>query len=91
MHESTGSKGGTTALPDNVREDIYRAAGTNEIYGVRITDLLELGDGKKYNQLFTGFLSGTLKGSSGVGGIGHSAGSNATWDDYHATRYRSRR
>ena len=79
MHES--STVGVTALPDNVREDIYRAAGTNEIYGVRITDLLELGDGKKYNQLLTGFLSGALKGAS-ANGIGHTTGgSNATWDD----------
>ena len=80
MHESTGSKGGTTALPDNVREDIYRAAGTNEIYGVRITDLLELGNGKKYNQLLTGFLSDALKANS-ANGIGHSSGSNALWSD----------
>ena len=42
-------------LPDDVRSDIYRAAGTNEIYGVRITDLLELGVGKKYNVLFGEF------------------------------------
>ena len=59
----------STALPDNVREDIYRAAGTNEIYGVRITDLLELGDGKKYNTLFNDFLSTAQKATTT--GIGH--------------------
>ena len=58
-----------TALPDNVREDIYRAAGTNEIYGVRITDLLELGDGKKYNTLLNGFLTTAQKASTT--GVGH--------------------
>jgi|7_EtaG_2_1085326.scaffolds.fasta_scaffold00888_14 hypothetical protein len=47
---------GTVALPDNVREDIFRAAGTSEIYGVRISDLLELGMAKKYNTLFASFL-----------------------------------
>ncbi len=56
-------------LPDNVREDIYRAAGTNEIYGVRITDLLELGDGKKYNTLFDSFLTTAQK--STTTGVGH--------------------
>tara|TARA_Y100001937_G_C7085552_1_gene315182 strand:- start:138 stop:1274 length:1137 start_codon:yes stop_codon:yes gene_type:complete len=75
MHESENV--GVTALPDNVREDIYRAAGTNEIYGVRITDLLELGDGKKYNELFTTFLDGTLGGASGVGV--NASGGATTW------------
>ena len=71
----------STALPDNVREDIYRAAGTNEIYGVRITDLLELGNGKKYNQLLTGFLADSLKdsGATSIGLTG--AGENAAWND----------
>jgi hypothetical protein len=50
---TTGS--GVLGLPDNVREDIFRAAGTNEIYGVRITDLIELGDGQKYTKLFREF------------------------------------
>ena len=47
------------ALPEDVRNDIYRAAGTNEIYGVRITDLLELGISKKYNTLFSTFTAAT--------------------------------
>jgi hypothetical protein len=44
-----------TNLPDGVREDIYRAAGTQEIYGVAIHDLIELGAGQKYNTLFGEF------------------------------------
>jgi hypothetical protein len=40
------------ALPDAVREDIFRAAGTQELWGVRLTDLLELGVGQKYTKLF---------------------------------------
>ena len=71
----------STALPDNVREDIYRAAGTNEIYGVRITDLLELGVSKKYNQLLTGFLADSLK-DSGTTSIGFTGAQvDAAWDD----------
>jgi hypothetical protein len=42
-------------LPDGTRQGIYNSAGTNEIYGVRITDLLELGTSKKYNILFNDF------------------------------------
>lgn len=49
---------GVVALPDGVREDIFRAAGTNEIYGVRISDLNELGLGKKYTKLADTFLDG---------------------------------
>jgi hypothetical protein len=58
---STGAT--SVALPDSVREDIYRAAGTNEIFGVTIHELLELGVGRKYNDLF-----GTFAGSTQYGG-----------------------
>ena len=74
----TGTNG-TTDLPDAVREDIYRAAGTNEIYGVRISDLLELGTSKKYNVLLDTFLSTGQAGSSGIGVA--SNGSAETWDN----------
>lgn len=52
---------GTTSipLPDAIREQIFRSAGTSEIYGVNITDLLELGAGKKYNLLFSEFAGAT--------------------------------
>jgi hypothetical protein len=43
------------ALPDSVREDIYRGAGTSEIFGVTIHELLELGKSRKYNDLFSAF------------------------------------
>jgi hypothetical protein len=43
------------ALPDGMRADIYRSAGMQEIYGVNIVELLELGSGKKYNKLFDEF------------------------------------
>ena len=53
---TTNTTAGVIGLPDQVREDIFRAAGTNEIYGVRITDLNELGISKKYNTLAETFL-----------------------------------
>jgi hypothetical protein len=55
-----GTSAGNVALPDSVREDIYRAAGTNEIFGVTIHELLELGEGRKYNDLFDTFAGSTL-------------------------------
>jgi hypothetical protein len=52
---------GATAvpLPDGVREEIYRSAGANEIYGIGIVDLLELGISQKYNTLFDNFYGGS--------------------------------
>lgn len=52
---------GTTSipLPDAIRENIFNSAGSSEIYGVSITDLLELGAGKKYNVLFSEFAGST--------------------------------
>lgn len=62
-------------LPDNVREEIYRAAGMQSIYGVNLVELVELGAGKKYNTLFnslavTGGVDNleTLLGSAGLSG-----------------------
>ena len=52
-------------LPDNMREDIYRSAGMQEIYGVNLVELIELGVGKKYNTLFN-----TLKATTGIPGGG---------------------
>jgi hypothetical protein len=40
------------ALPDNLREGIYRSAGLPEIYGIALNELLELGVSEKYNVLF---------------------------------------
>ena len=59
-----GTSAGNVALPDSVREDIYRAAGTNEIFGVTIHELLELGESRKYNDLFDTFAGSTTFGGS---------------------------
>lgn len=52
--------GSSTAmpLPDSIREEIYRNAGTSSIYGKNITTLNELGIGQKYNILFNRFAPG---------------------------------
>ena len=62
--------GGSTAgnsvtdLPDTVRTDIFRAAGSQEIYGVNIHQMLEFGNTtggamKKYTKLFSTFAGAT--------------------------------
>lgn len=63
-----GTSAGNVALPDSVREDIYRAAGTNEIFGVTIHELLELGAGRKYNDLFDTFAGTTQFNKYGLTG-----------------------
>jgi len=45
------------ALPDGMREEIYRNAGMQEIYGVNIVELIELGLSKKYNFLFDNYIT----------------------------------
>jgi len=45
-------------LPANIREDVYRGAGMAEIYGVNLVEMIEFGNGKKYNTLFDSFTSG---------------------------------
>lgn len=52
---SAGYAGTSIALPDSVREEIYRGAGTQEIFGVTIHEMLELGESRKYNDLFAAF------------------------------------
>lgn len=70
MNTRAGSIGSTQsntaiALPDSVREEIYRGAGTQEIFGVTIHELLELGTGRKYNDLFGAFSSKTYTDANG--------------------------
>lgn len=55
---SLASSGATAiALPDAARQNILSGAGAQEIYGVGITELRELGIGAKYNILFGTFTS----------------------------------
>ena len=50
---TTGAAG--TNLPDAAREEIYRNAGAQELYGVTLHELVELGVGAKYSALFNAF------------------------------------
>ena len=45
----------STDLPAGVREEIYRNAGAQEIFGIAIHELVELGLDKKYTKLFAEF------------------------------------
>ena len=53
----------TTAeqVGDIVKDEMYKAAGSNSIFGINIVDLYELGNGQKYNTLYTA-MGGTLTG-----------------------------
>ena len=40
------------ALPESMREEIYKNAGMQNIFGVNIVQMIEMGVSKKYNTLF---------------------------------------
>ncbi len=46
---------------DGVKDEMYRAAGFGNLFGVNIVDLYEFGSGQKYNTLYTA-MGGTLAG-----------------------------
>jgi hypothetical protein len=65
-----GTSAGNVALPDEVRSQIYRSAGTSEIFGVTIHELLELGESKRYNELFDYFAGAkTFTKADGTGAL----------------------
>ena len=59
------------AVPDSVREQIFRSAGSEELFGIKLIELIELGIGKKDNTLF-----GQMGGEAGVPGGGDADGTN---------------
>lgn len=61
---SDTSTDSSVALPDGMREEIYRNAGMQEIYGVNIVELIELGLGKKYNILFDNYITTIPSGAT---------------------------
>lgn len=62
----TTSGASDVALPDAVREDIYRSAGAQEIFGVNIVEMNEFGKNKRYNDLFDEFDSGNISPDGGT-------------------------
>ncbi len=63
---SAGYTSDAIPLPDAVREDIYRNAGTSEIFGVNIVEMNEFGKSQKYNTLFDEFDSGNISPDGGA-------------------------
>jgi hypothetical protein len=57
---TTEQDGGNVALPDGVREQIFRAGGLMSIYDVNLHKLLELGKNAKYNTVFDGYYGGSF-------------------------------
>jgi hypothetical protein len=45
-------------LPEDLRMEIYRGGGMESIFGINLIELIELGDGQKYNTLFNNFTAG---------------------------------
>jgi hypothetical protein len=58
-----------SSVPNSVREDIYRGAGTEEIYGITINELLELGLNQRYNTLFANVWNNTAAPSGDTDGF----------------------
>jgi hypothetical protein len=78
--EPTAAGVGAIPLPDGMRADIYRSAGMQEIYGVNIVELLELGNGKKYNTLFNEFVANfNYNHADGHVGAGTTPGTPIAW------------
>jgi hypothetical protein len=53
-----GSNTPGIALPENMREEIYKNAGASSIYGIGVNELAELGIGQKYNILYNQYAPG---------------------------------
>jgi len=54
---------GGTDLPAGIREEIYRGGGAQEIYGITIHELVELGPDQKYTKLFNEFYGASFADS----------------------------
>ena len=72
----TGPRG--QFLSDNLRDEIFRAAGTQSIYGVNLVELVEFGTGQKYNTLFNQFAASSNSASQVQGSNGAANWTNAS-------------
>jgi hypothetical protein len=54
-------------ISENMRDEIYRNAGMQSIFGVVINELVELGVGQKYNTLFGSFVQSNTVPGAGSG------------------------
>jgi len=71
---SSISAGDNQFLSDNLRDEIFRNAGMQSIFGVNIVELVEFGKSQKYNTLFGTFAASTNSASQVQG-----SNSSATW------------
>ena len=51
-------------LPDSIREQIFRNAGAEELYGVSLHELLELGTTRRYTVLFDTYYTSTFNSAT---------------------------
>ena len=58
--DSGAAASNNTNLPDATREEIFRAAGSAELFGVTLHELVEFGRGQKYSVLFNTLSNGSL-------------------------------
>lgn len=56
---------GATSIPatDELRNQLFKAGGTPELFGVQLHEILELGPGSKYSAIFDSYYSGTFDGN----------------------------
>lgn len=78
---STGGTSGNDVyrnqfLTDDLRNEIYRNAGMQSIYGVVINEMIEFGLGQKYNTLFNSFTGTNIQGSLPAPGGNWTNGTN---------------
>jgi hypothetical protein len=66
---ATASTGNDIAAPDELRMSVYNSAGLPEFYGISIMEILELGIGKRFTNLFDAAASTTDYGTNEGGGV----------------------
>jgi len=66
----------TQFLSDDLRNEIFKSAGMQSIYGVNIVELIEFGNSQKYNSLF-----GTFAGSGNTASQVQGQNSGPTWSN----------
>lgn len=74
----------TQFLSDNLRDEIFKSAGMQSIYGVNIVELVEFGLSQKYNTLFNTFAVGQL--DNGTGQYDPDASHKAEWSSTSASQ-----
>lgn len=58
---SNDSAGGVIPATEQMRNALYQNAGAAELYGINFTEINELGDGQRFNNIFASFDAGKTK------------------------------